>query len=258
MTDFLALHVPGSPLLMPNPWDVGTARVLVELGFGALATTSSGHAATLGKLDGQVGRAAAVVHAAELAGAVAVPVSADLENGFADDPAGVAATIEAAAATSLQGGSIEDRGPDGIYPMELAVERVAAAAKSAAGRLVLTARAEGFLLPDPDLADVVARLQRFAEVGADVVYAPGLTRTADIATVVAEVDRPVNVLLRPGGPTVAELADLGVARISVGGAFAFAGLGALATAARGLLSGGPCTFWDDASAGAQLARRAFG
>jgi 2-methylisocitrate lyase-like PEP mutase family enzyme len=258
MTDFLALHVPGSPLLMPNPWDVGTARVLVELGFAALATTSSGFAATLGKLDGQVGRAEAVAHAAELAAAVPVPVSADLENGFADDPAGVAATVEAAAATQLQGCSVEDRGHGGIYPMDLAVERVAAAAKSAAGRLVLTARAEGFLLPDPDLADVVTRLQRFAEVGADVVYAPGLTRPADIATVVAEVDRPVNVLLLRGGPTAAELADLGVARISVGGTFAYAALGALATAARELLGGGPYTFWDDVSVGAQLARRAFG
>lgn len=255
---FLALHVPGSPLLLPNPWDVGTARVLVELGFAALATTSSGHAATLGKLDGQVGRADAVAHAAALAAAVPVPVTADLENGFADDPAGVAATVEAAAATPLQGCSIEDRGPDGVYPIELAVERVAAAAKAAAGRLVLTARAEAFLLPEPDLAEVVARLQRFAEVGADVVYAPGLTRPADIATVVAEVDRPVNVLLRPGGPTVAELADLGVARISVGGALAFAGLGALAAAARELLGGGPATFWDDAAVGARLARAAFG
>jgi 2-methylisocitrate lyase-like PEP mutase family enzyme len=258
MSDFRALHVPGSPLLMPNPWDVGIARVLVDLGFAALATTSSGHAATLGKLDGQVGRDEAIAHGAALAAAVAVPVSADLENGFADDPAGVAATVEAAAATPLQGCSIEDRGPGGTYPMELAVERVAAAVKAAGGRLVLTARAEGFLLPDPDLADVVARLQRFAEVGADVVYAPGLTRPEDIATVVAEVDRPVNVLLRPGGPTVAELADLGVARISVGGALAFAGLAALATAARELLDGGPATFWDDAAAGAQLARRAFG
>jgi 2-methylisocitrate lyase-like PEP mutase family enzyme len=258
VTDFRALHVPGSPLLMPNPWDVGIARVLVDLGFAALATTSSGHAATLGKLDGQVGRDEAIAHGAALAAAVAVPVSADLENGFADDPAGVAATVEAAAATPLQGCSIEDRGPGGTYPMELAVERVAAAAKAAGGRLVLTARAEGFLLPDPDLADVVARLQRFAEVGADVVYAPGLTRPDDIATVVAEVDRPVNVLLRPGGPTVAQLADLGVARISVGGALAFAGLGALASAARELLDGGPTTFWDDAAAGAQLARRAFG
>lgn len=258
MNDFRALHVPGSPLVMPNPWDVGTARVLAELGFAALATTSSGFAATLGKPDGQLDRADSVAHAAQLAAAVPVPVSADLENGFADDPAGVAATVEAAAATPLQGCSIEDRGPGGVYPIDLAVERVAAAAKAAAGRLVLTARAEAFLLPDPDLADVVTRLQRFAEVGADVVYAPGLTRPADIATVVTEVDRPVNVLLRPGTPTVAELADLGVARISVGGAFAFAGLGALATAARELLGGGPYTFWADASAGAQLARRAFG
>jgi 2-methylisocitrate lyase-like PEP mutase family enzyme len=257
VSTFRDLHRPGTPLVMPNPWDVGTARVLVALGFAALATTSSGFAATLGKLDGQVGRDAAVTHAAELAAAVPVPVSADLENGFADDPAGVAVTVEAAAATPIQGCSIEDRGPDGIYPEDLAFERVAAAVKAASGRLVLTARAEAFLLPDPDLADVVERLQRFAEAGADVVYAPGLARPADIATVVAEVDAPVNVLLRPGGPSVPELAELGVARISVGGAFAFACLGALEKAARGLLDG-EYTWWDDMVAGAGLARRAFG
>ncbi|MBV9921117.1 MAG: isocitrate lyase/phosphoenolpyruvate mutase family protein [Pseudonocardia sp.] len=242
---------------MPNPWDVGSARVLVALGFAALATTSSGFAATLGKLDGQVTRDAAVEHGAELAAAVPVPVSADLENGFADDPTGVGATVEAAATTPLAGCSIEDRGPDGIYPADLAVERVAAAVKAASGRLVLTARAEAFLLPDPDLVEVVGRLQRFAEAGADVVYAPGLSRAADIATVVAEVGAPVNVLLRPGGPTVAELADLGVARVSVGGAFAFACLGALEKAARGLLDG-EYTWWDDMVAGGKLARRAFG
>jgi 2-methylisocitrate lyase-like PEP mutase family enzyme len=257
VSTFRELHRPGTPLVMPNPWDVGSARVLVTLGFAALATTSSGFAATLGKLDGQVGRDAAVAHAAELAAAVPVPVSADLENGFADDPAGVATTVEAAAATAIQGCSIEDRGPDGIYPADLAVERVAAAVKAASGRLVLSARAEAFLLPDPDLADVVERLQRFAEAGADVVYAPGLARPADIATVVAEVDAPVNVLLRPGGPSVPALAELGVARISVGGAFAFACLGALEKAARGLLDG-EYTWWDDMVAGAGLARRAFG
>ena len=256
MTTFRELHRPGTPLVMPNPWDVGSARLLATLGFAALATTSSGFAATLGKLDGEVGRDAAVAHGAELAAAVPVPVSADLENGFADDPAGVAATVEAAAATPLAGCSIEDRGPDGGYPADLAVERVAAAAK-AKGGLVLTARAEAFLYPDADLAEVVARLQRFVEVGADVVYAPGLARPADIATVVREVDVPVNVLLRPGGPTVAELADLGVARISVGGAFAFACLGALEKAASGLLDG-ELPPWDDVAAGAKLARRAFG
>jgi 2-methylisocitrate lyase-like PEP mutase family enzyme len=257
VSTFIELHRPGTPLVMPNPWDVGSARVLVTLGFAALATTSSGFAATLGKLDGQVGRDAAVAHGAELAAAVPVPVSADLEDGFVDDPAGVATTVEAAAATALAGCSIEDRGPGGIHPADLAVERVTAAASAASGRLVLTARAEAFLLPDPDLADVIDRLQRFAEAGADVLYAPGLVRPADIATVVGEVDAPVNVLLRPGGPSVAELADLGVARISVGGAFAFACLGALEKAARELLDG-EYTWWDDMAAGAKLARRAFG
>lgn len=256
MTTFRELHRPGEPLVMPNPWDVGSARVLVSLGFAALATTSGGFAATLGKLDGHLDRAAAIAHAAELAAAVSVPVSADLENGFADDPAGVAATVEAAATTPMAGCSIEDRGADGVYPADLAVERVAAAVEAAAGRLVLTARAEAFLAPDPDLTDVVDRLQRFAATGADVVYAPGLVRPADIATVVAEVDAPVNVLLRPGGPSVAQLADLGVARISIGAAFAFACIGALEKAARGLLDG-RTPWWDDAAEGARLARRAF-
>jgi 2-methylisocitrate lyase-like PEP mutase family enzyme len=257
-TTFRELHRPGDPLVMPNPWDIGSARALVTLGFAALATTSSGFAATLGLLDGQVDRAAAVIHGAELAAAVPVPVSADLENGFSDDPAGVAAVVEAAAETPLAGCSIEDRGPDGIYSADHAVERVAAAVEAARGRLVLTARAEAFLLPNPDLGDVVDRLQRFVAVGADVAYAPGLTRPADIATVVREVDAPINVLLRPGGPSVSELADLGVARISVGGAFAFACLGALEKAARDLLDGGDHMFWDDAAAGAQLAHQAFG
>jgi 2-methylisocitrate lyase-like PEP mutase family enzyme len=227
------------------------------IGFSAVATTSGGHAATLGRLDGRVTLDEILEHAAALAGATDLPITVDFENGFADDPAGVAATVEAAAATTVAGCSIEDRGPDGIYPADLAVERVAAAVKAASGRLVLTARAEAFLLPDPDLAEVIGRLQRFVEVGADVVYAPGLARPSDIAKVVAEVDAPVNVLLRPGGPSVAELADLGVARISVGGAFAFACLGALEKAARGLLDG-EYTWWEDMAAGAKLARRAFG
>ena len=255
--EFRALHRPGTPLLIPNPWDIGSARVLVDTGFAALATTSSGFAATLGLLDGQVGRAAAVAHGGALAAAVPVPVSADLENGFADDPAGVAGTVSAAADTALAGCSIEDRGPDGGYPADLAVERVAAAVEAAAGRIVLTARAEAFLYPDPELAEVIDRLQRFAAAGADVVYAPGLTRAQDIATVVKEVDRPVNVLLRPNGPSVAELADLGVARISVGGALAFAGLNALSSAASALRDGS-ATFWADTAAGAALARRVLG
>ena len=169
--------------MIPNPWDVGSARVLATLGFAAFATTSSGFAATLGKLDGAVGRDAAVAHGAELAAAVPVPVSADLENGFADDPAGVAVTVEAAAATPLAGCSIEDSRAGRhlrrrTWPSSASPPR----RRRHAGRLVLTARAEAFLLPDPDLAEVVDRLQRFVAAGADVVFAPGLARPEDIAT----------------------------------------------------------------------------
>ena len=258
MTTFRELHRPGSPLVMPNPWDVGSARVLATLGFAALATTSSGFAATLGKLDGEVGRDAAVAHAAELAAAVPVPVSADLENGFADDPAGVAATVEAAAATPLAGCSIEDRGPDGIYPADLAVERVAAAVEGARDGLVLTARAEAFLLPDPDLAEVVARLQRFVEAGADVVYAPGLAEPADIATVVARGRRAGQRAAAPGRPVGGRAGrprrrpHLRRRRVRVR-LPRRAGEGRPRAARRRAP-----TWWDDMAAGAKLARRAFG
>jgi 2-methylisocitrate lyase-like PEP mutase family enzyme len=230
---FLALHDrPGQPLLLPNPWDVGSAKLLASLGFEALATTSSGHAATLGRLDGAVSREQALAHAAELVAATALPVSADLENGFGAAPADVAATIALARAAGLAGCSIEDftGSPDEpIYALDVATERVAAAAEAAhvgPVRLVLTARAENYVRGRPDLQDTIARLQAYEQAGADVLYAPGPTALADIRELVAAVQRPVNVLVRPGGPTVAELAAAGVRRVSVGGAFAFAALGA--------------------------------
>src|SRR5580704_4151784 len=184
---FLGLHRKGSPLLLPNPWDQGSARVLAALGFAALATTSSGFAATLGRLDGSVSRDEALTHAAVIVAATPLPVSADLENCFADDPAGVARTVTLAAATGLAGCSIEDFSGTAIYDAALAAERVAAAAEAAhAGpvRLVLTARAENYLHGRPDLADTIARLQAYQAAGADVLYAPGLTRLADIRQVV--------------------------------------------------------------------------
>ncbi len=260
---FLALHRPGRPLLLPNPWDVGSARILASLGFEALATTSSGYAATLGRPDGSVTREEAIGHAAAIVAATPLPVSADLENGFADEPADVADTVAAAIKAGLAGCSIEDftrRGGDPIYDLEHAAERVAAAAEAAhAGprRLVLTARAENFLHGRSDLSDTVARLQRFAEAGADVLYAPGLTRASDIGEVVSSVDRPVNVLAVRGAPTVAELADLGVARISVGGAFAYAALGALAEAARELRTAGTYGYLRGAGIGRQVSDTAF-
>jgi 2-methylisocitrate lyase-like PEP mutase family enzyme len=231
---FLELHRPGNPLLLPNPWDQGSARVLASLGFQALATTSSGFAMTLGRLDGSVTRDEALAHAAAIVAATDLPVSADLENCFADDPAGVARTVALAGETGLAGCSIEDFSGDSIYDLGPATERVAAAAEAAhAGpaRLVLTARAENYLHERPDLADTIARLQAYQAAGADVLYAPGLTRLADIRQVVTAVDRPVNVLAFAGAPSVAELAEAGVSRVSVGGAFAYAALGALADAA---------------------------
>lgn len=234
---FLELHRPGSPLLMPNAWDQGTAKILAHLGFQALATTSSGFAATLGRLDGAVSRDEALAHSAAIAAATDVPVSADLENCFADDPGGVAETVALAVRTGLAGCSIEDfTGQEGqpIYDIGLAAERVAAAAEAAhsgAVHLVLTARAENYLHGRPDLADTIARLQAYQAAGADVLYAPGLSSLADIRQVVTAVDRPVNVIARVGAPSVSELAEAGVSRVSVGGAFAYAALGALVDAA---------------------------
>jgi 2-methylisocitrate lyase-like PEP mutase family enzyme len=260
MTHFLDLHVPGQPLLIPNPWDAGSARVLAALGFQALATTSSGFAATLGRPDMSVTRDEAIEHAAAIVAAVDVPVSADLENGFADDPHGVAKTVKKAAAVGLAGCSIEDhtqRADDPIYPMTLAVERIEAAVEAAGHHVVITARCENYLHGRPDIADTVARLQRYQQAGAHVLYAPGVTVAADIRTLVSAVDRPVNVLALAGAPPVAELAELGVARISVGGAFAFAALGALVDAGRELLDHGSYGFWAQAKAGRDAAQAAF-
>jgi 2-methylisocitrate lyase-like PEP mutase family enzyme len=241
---FLALHHRDAPLVIPNPWDRGSARVLAGLGFEALATTSGGFAATVGVQDGGVTRAQALEHAAAISSAVEVPVSADLENGFADDPGAVAQTVRDAAGTGLSGCSIEDYTRDDaapIYSHALAVERIAAAAEAAhagADKLVLTARAENYLHGRRDLDDTIRRLQDYAAAGADVVYAPGLTDADDIAAVVQSVDVPVNVLLLRGGPSVAELAALGVRRISVGGALAAVSLAALVESATELRSGG--------------------
>jgi 2-methylisocitrate lyase-like PEP mutase family enzyme len=257
---FRALHLPGDPLLLPNPWDAGSARLLASLGFEALATTSSGHAATLGRPDGEVTRDEALAHAAAIARATALPVSADLESGFADDPAGVAETVRRVAEAGLSGCSIEDstgRDGDPIHEAALAAERIAAAAEAADGRIVLTARSENYLQGRPDLAGTIARLQAFQEAGADVLYAPGITRIDEIRTLVESVDRPVNVLARPGVPPVAELARAGVARVSVGGALAFAALGSVAEAARELLEDGTYRFFESAAAGARAARAAF-
>ncbi|MGN6792672.1 MAG: isocitrate lyase/PEP mutase family protein, partial [Streptosporangiaceae bacterium] len=223
---FLALHSGEQPLLMPNPWDRGSALLFASLGFAALATTSSGFAATLGRTDGGVTRDEAIGHGQWIAAGTDLPVSADLENCFADEPGGVAETVRLAVAAGLAGCSVEDyanRDQDPIYDHALAAERVAAAAEAAHSgpvHLVLTARAENYLRGNPSLSDTIARLQSYQEAGADVLFAPGVTKPDEISELVAAVDLPVNVLALPGTPPVPELAAMGVKRISVGGAFA--------------------------------------
>jgi 2-methylisocitrate lyase-like PEP mutase family enzyme len=238
--------------------------VLRSLGFEALATTSSGFAATLGRLDGAVTRGEAIAHCAAIVAATDLPVSADLENGYADTPDEVSQTIRLAIEAGLAGCSIEDftgRENEPIYDLALAAERIAAAAHVAHEgpvRLVLTARAENHLHGRQNLADTIARLRAYQEAGADVLFAPGVTSLEDIAALIAAVDLPVNVLALPGMPSVADLAAAGVARISVGGGFAFAALGALVEAARELRTEGTYGFWERAGIGAGAADAAFG
>jgi 2-methylisocitrate lyase-like PEP mutase family enzyme len=242
------------PFVIPNPWDRGSARLFASLGFTALATTSSGFAATLGRRDGRVTRHEALVHGTAIAEATPLPVSADLEAGFGDAPEAVAETIARASATPLAGCSIEDwSGGDDprLYPRELAVERIRAAVESArhdASPLVLTARCENHIRGNPDLADTIARLSAYQEAGADVLYAPGLRDLAEIRSLCSSVDRPVNVLILPGGPSVPELFAAGAKRVSVGGAIAIAAQAAALEAARELITKGTHGFWSRAIA----------
>ncbi|HEV2360546.1 MAG TPA: isocitrate lyase/phosphoenolpyruvate mutase family protein [Acidimicrobiales bacterium] len=260
---FIALHHGPDPLLIANAYDAGSARILQSLGYQAIATTSSGFAATLGRLDGAVTRDESIGHGDALAEAVTIPVSADLEHCFADDPAGVAETIRLAAATGLAGGSIEDcsgteNGERHIYDIGLATERVAAAAEVAKETgFVLTARAENHFRGNPSLADTIERLQRYQEAGADVLFAPGISSIDDIKTLVAAVDRPVNVLAVGAAPNVAELAEAGVRRISVGGLFAYAAYAGLVEAATELIEKGTYGFQARAAEGGKAARAAF-
>jgi 2-methylisocitrate lyase-like PEP mutase family enzyme len=252
-----ALHAADELFVMPNAWDVGSARLLEHLGSRAIATTSSGFAAALGRLDGQIDREMAIGHGAELAAAVGIPVSADLENCFADAPEGVAETIRAAAATGLAGGSVEDWSGTEIYEREHAAERVRAAVEAADGRFVITARAENLIRGVDDLDDTIARLQAFAAAGADVLFAPGLVSADQIRSVVSSVGAPLSVLILPGLPPVGELAELGVRRVSVGGAFAFTAYGALVRAAREILDEGTFSLTEFAMAGRDAVNAAF-
>ena len=259
--EFLALHTPGDPLLQPNAYDVGSAKILQALGFKATATTSSGAAGVLGKLDGQLTRDEVLAHCAALCAAVDIPVAADYENGFADEPSAVAESVRLAAATGLAGLSIEDWDGNAIYERELAVERVRAAAEAAhAGpnQLVLTARAENLIHGIDDLADSIARAQAFQEAGADVIFVTGLRTIDQVRAVVTSVDRPVNVLVLAGCPTVAEIAEAGAARISVGGSFMYAAYAAVIAAAQELKESGTYTYWDAIAPARDAIRSAFG
>ena len=254
---FRALHHAEEILLMPNAWDVGSARILEHLGFRAIATTSSGSAAARGRPDGTLGRDAALAHCAELASAVEVPISADLENCFAHEPSGVAETIHLAVASGVAGASVEDWSGSAIYDLPLAVERVRAAVQAAGENLVITARAENLIRGVDDLDDTLARLCAYEQAGADVLFAPGLQSEAQILLVVQSTDAPVSVLARPGVPPAPELAELGVKRLSVGGAFAFAAYGTLITAAQELQADGTYGYLAAASSGSHGARSAF-
>jgi 2-methylisocitrate lyase-like PEP mutase family enzyme len=259
---FRALHQRDRAFIIPNPFDAGTARLLQFQGFEALATTSGGFAFSAGKPDGMIDRDTMLAHAAALAAATDLPVSADLENGYADDPAGVAETIRLAAAAGLAGCSIEDfptphRDNQPPYELALAAERVRAAAEAARSLpfpFTLTARSENFIIGRPDLRDTIARLQAFQEAGADVLFAPGISSKEDIATVIRSVDRPVNVLAGLQGMklTVRDLSQLGVKRVSVGSTLSRVALGAFLRAARELQEHGTFTFGDDAPKYAEL------
>jgi 2-methylisocitrate lyase-like PEP mutase family enzyme len=256
---FRALHQRDRAFLIPNPWDVGTARLLQMLGFEALATTSAGFAFSIGKPDGAVDGETMLAHAAALVAATDLPVSADLEAGYADEPKRVAETVRRAAAAGLAGCSNEDVGGHRAKPYEpaLAAERIRAAAEAAhalAFPFTLTARAENYIVGRPDLADTIARLQAFQEAGADVLFAPGLKTKQDIQAVVRAVDRPVNVIMGLQGVqlTLAELSELGVKRVSVGSALSRAALGAFLKAAREMQEQGTFSFAEDAVKYAEL------
>ena len=230
---FRALHV-GEPFVIPNPWDAGSARVLAGLGFKALASTSSGFAFTLGRLDGSVTLDEVAEHASVLDGASDLPVSVDLENGYGADPAGAARAITRVAACGAVGGSIEDYDPAGhIYPLDHAVARIAASVEAARGLdfpFTLTARAENHIRGNPDLEDTIRRLRAFEEAGADVLYAPGIETVDEVRAICESVSKPVNVLAT-AQLSLSEIVDAGARRVSVGGGLTWVAVGALSEAA---------------------------
>ncbi len=259
---FKSLHNGDTAFVIPNPWDAGSARILGAMGFHALATTSAGYAFSVGRRDSFAGlsRTELLENAKSIVEATELPVSADLEDGFGASPAVCAETIRMAAEVGLVGGSIEDATGDPAEPIHdigAAVERIAAAAETSAGLpFILTARAENYLWGRPDLKDTIKRLQAFSEAGADVLYAPGLPDIDAIATVCRELDKPVNVVmgLQGGSYSIKELSDVGVRRISVGGSFARAALGALKRAAREVLDAGTFTYAADAMPDSEVSK----
>jgi 2-methylisocitrate lyase-like PEP mutase family enzyme len=263
---FRALHARPGAFVIPNPWDAGTARLLASLGFEALATTSLGLANTLGRADGTgaVSRDEVLANCRAIADATDLPVNADLENCYADEPEAAAGMIRLAAEAGVVGGSIEDATGDPqkpIYDFELAVERLRAAAEAARSlpiRFMLTARAENFLHGRRDLDDTIRRLRAFEAAGAEVLYAPGLRDLASIRAVTAAVGKPVNVVMSSADPTitVAQLAEAGVKRISVGGALSRLALAAFLKGAREMKEQGSFTYMRDTLPSAEL-RQAF-
>jgi 2-methylisocitrate lyase-like PEP mutase family enzyme len=253
---FRALHARDGAFIIPNPWDIGSARILAGAGFEALATTSAGFAFSQGRRDNTIARYSMLDHVATIVAATDLPVSADLENGYADTPEGVAETYALASTTGIVGASIEDSSGDPEHPLfdiEIATERVRAAVEAVRALpfpFTLTARAENFLVERKDLADVIRRLQAYQAAGADVLYAPGLVERDDIATVVSSVDRPVNVVMGLAGAcfSLGDLSALGVKRISVGSALARAAFGALIDAANEMREHGTFAFADRAVA----------
>jgi 2-methylisocitrate lyase-like PEP mutase family enzyme len=238
--DFRELHQ-GEPFIIPNPWDAGSAKVMQALGFKALATTSSGFAFTLGRLDGHATPDEVLRHTADLAAASSLPVSVDLENGYGREPEKAAAAITRAAEAGAVGGSIEDFDPAGeIYDFGHAVERVAAACEAARALsfpFTLTARAENHVRDNPDLDDTIARLQAFEQAGADVLYAPGLRNGEEIRAVSEATSKPLNVLAHPR-LSMTEVVEAGGRRISVGGGLTWVAVAAMAGAAQEMLESG--------------------
>src|SRR5580698_7278088 len=255
---FRKLHEQGSCFVIPNPWDPGSARLLEHLGFKALASSSAGFAFSLAKTDLSITKSSLMAHLTALCQAISLPVSADLQNGFGNDPEDVAVTLLQAARTGIVGGSIEDAPGDGsVYPLEFAAERIrnaAVAVKTLNFPFTLTARAENYLYGRQDLKDTIRRLQAYQEAGADVLFAPGVRSREDIREIVRSIDRPLNVLV---GMTamdlnIADLQELGVTRISVGGTLARVAYGALLKAATEIQTQGTFSYTTKAASGKEL------